>query len=195
MNNGNTYNQQNFNQNQYSQSQNIGPAPFGASGYKSATVAGILGIVLGTIGVHDFYLGDKRKGIIHVTLAGIGIVGEAILPAILTEALSYSALYRIGWLIAMLNIAGGLCVAVSSIWGFIDGIRILIAGDAGLAARGIPVAPQAQFGGQNSFNNMQAPQAPQYPQQPVQPQPTQPQPEQPTQDNQEMTNERGGEGA
>ena len=35
---------------------------------KSRVVAGVLGILLGTLGIHKFYLGYVRTGIIHVVL-------------------------------------------------------------------------------------------------------------------------------
>ena len=35
---------------------------------KSKVVAGVLGILLGTLGVHKFYLGYVRTGIVHVVL-------------------------------------------------------------------------------------------------------------------------------
>lgn len=150
MENGNTFNQQNQN---FTPQGNI-------VNYKSATVAGLLGIFLGSIGVHDFYLGDKKKGIIHVILASIWLVVDMLIPVILTNALDFYSLYAMAGFIGFLNFAGGVCLAVSSIWGLVDGIRILIAGDAGLAARGLPVAPQPRLGGQNPYNNMQTPQSP-----------------------------------
>lgn len=171
MENGNTYNQQNFNQNQYSQPQNIGPAPSG-TGYKSATVAGLLGIFLGTFGIHDFYLGDKQKGIKHVILASVWIVADVLSGIILPNALSFSMLLTLGWLLSVLGIIGGICAAISSIWGLVDGIKILVAGDAGLAQRGIPVAPQAAR--PMNFGNYNQPMSNQNMGSPVQNQPTAP---------------------
>ena len=44
---------------------------------KSKTVAGILGILLGAYGIHQFYLGDTKKGLIRlgVTLITCGVGG------------------------------------------------------------------------------------------------------------------------
>lgn len=48
-----------------------------ASAPKSKLVAGLLGIFLGSIGVHKFYLGDSKAGIIRivVTVVTLGIGG------------------------------------------------------------------------------------------------------------------------
>ena len=62
---------------------------------KSKLVAGLLGILLGCLGVHDFYLGNNRNGIIKLLLTLIG-----------------------GWLCGIGAIAAG-------IWGLIEGIMIL----------------------------------------------------------------------
>ena len=44
---------------------------------KSKLVAGLLGIFLGSWGIHNFYLGDSKKGIIQivVTIVTCGIGG------------------------------------------------------------------------------------------------------------------------
>jgi TM2 domain-containing membrane protein YozV len=48
-----------------------------AAAPKSKLVAGLLGIFLGSIGVHKFYLGDSKAGIIRivVTVVTIGFGG------------------------------------------------------------------------------------------------------------------------
>lgn len=70
---------------------------------KSKIVAGILGILLGSLGVHRFYLGETKMGIIQlvVTFVTFGVGG---------------------------------------IWGFIEGIMILVGADPFKTdARGIPL--------------------------------------------------------
>ena len=133
--------------------------------YKSATTAGLLGIFLGTVGAHDWYLGDRKKGTIHVCLFGAGlaliIIGDAILP----NALSIWTVYKMMWLFNLLNWAAWALIAASEIWGFIDGVKILSQGDAGLAQRGFAVNPNAgmnpnmnmnmnQMNNMNGMNNM-----------------------------------------
>lgn len=53
----------------------------------------MLGIFLGSVGAHDFYLGEThtKKEIIHVCLFGSGLVVEILASAILPSALSFSA--------------------------------------------------------------------------------------------------------
>lgn len=53
---------------------------------KSKLIAGILAIVLGSAGVHDFYLGYTKKGVIHL-LMHIFLLGWASQIWALVEAL------------------------------------------------------------------------------------------------------------
>ena len=50
---------------------------FGTVTYKSKTLAGVLGIVLGCLGVHNFYLGYTSKGVVQLlmTLLSCGFLG------------------------------------------------------------------------------------------------------------------------
>jgi TM2 domain-containing membrane protein YozV len=67
---------------------------------KQKLVAGLLGILIGSLGIHSFYLGNTKKGIIQIvaTFVTCGILG---------------------------------------LWGFIEGILILING--GTDAYGVPL--------------------------------------------------------
>lgn len=119
---------------------------------KSATVAGLLGIFLGSVGAHDWYLGDKKKGIIHVCLAASGLVVSIIASAVLPATLSFRALITMAWLITLLSGIAVLIMAANGIWGFVEGITILVQGDAGLARKGYNVAqPNMNYG--NNYNN------------------------------------------
>ena len=122
---------------------------------KSATTAGILGIFLGGFGAHNWYLGEKTKGIIHICLMSGGILLEVLAGILLPNILSYSALISMAWLFAILTPIAGLCMAASSIWGLVEGIQILVGGDAGLAAKGFPVANPTPM--QQPYNNMGQP--------------------------------------
>ena len=62
---------------------------------KSRLVAGLLGILLGCWGVHNFYLGNTGKGVAQLLLGTVGIL------------------------------ACGMGILASSIWGLIEGIMIL----------------------------------------------------------------------
>ncbi len=56
-----------YDTNPYPQSQTVNPP-------KSRIVAGILGIVVGGLGIHNFYLGYIEKGIAQILLSTIGII-------------------------------------------------------------------------------------------------------------------------
>lgn len=122
---------------------------------KSATTAGLLGIFLGAIGAHDWYLGDKKKGTIHVCLAASGLVVSLIADVILPSALSYRALLSAAVLISILSAVSTIIMTANAIWGLAEGIQILIQGDAGLARKGYMVAqPNMNYGnGNNGYNN------------------------------------------
>ncbi|HIR52711.1 MAG TPA: TM2 domain-containing protein [Candidatus Onthovicinus excrementipullorum] len=70
-------------------------APNAANPPKSSLVAGLLGIFLGSLGIHNFYLGYTQKAIIQLLLT------------------------LIGWILC------GLGPAVAAIWGLVEGIQIL----------------------------------------------------------------------
>lgn len=58
---------------------NLTVAPAGAA--KSKLVAGLLGILLGGLGIHNFYLGNTKKGVIQLLLSLVGsllIVGPLV---------------------------------------------------------------------------------------------------------------------
>ena len=61
---------------------------------KSKVVAGLLGIFLGGLGIHNFYLGYSSKGFFQVVLFVFGLF------------------------------TFGLTIFISSLWGFIEGIMI-----------------------------------------------------------------------
>ncbi|MBQ8432448.1 MAG: zinc-ribbon domain-containing protein [Clostridia bacterium] len=63
---------------------------------KSKIAAGLLGIFLGVWGVHNFYLGYTKKAIVQVLLGTVGTVLCGVGPA------------------------------VSSVWGLVEGIMILV---------------------------------------------------------------------
>ncbi len=128
-----------------------------SNGFKSATTAGLLGIFFGAVGAHCWYLGDKKNATKHVIIFGAGMAVMIVAGAIIPSVVSFWTLYKISWLITLLNVAGWLAVGVSEVWGFIEGIQILSGGDAGLAQKGYRVAPSAMqnFGGQNMQMNSQ----------------------------------------
>ena len=74
-----------------------------ASGAKSKMVAGILGILVGGLGIHRFYLGYTTMGIIMVA---VQVAGQILGP--LTCGIGYA-------------LSGGVAV-----WGLVEGIMILV---------------------------------------------------------------------
>lgn len=109
---------------------------------KSSVVAGLLGIFLGGFGAHNWYLGDKKRGTIHVCLFGAGLM-IAIISGILSSTLNWYTVYKMGWLFALLGFVYVAIIGANEIWGFVEGIIILVKGDAGLAAKGYKVAASA----------------------------------------------------
>lgn len=148
---------------------------------KSATTAGLLGIFLGAFGAHNWYLGEKNKGIAHICMMAGGILVEVVASIILPNVLSFSVLLTAASILGVLGGIASIAMTASGIWGLVEGIQILVGGDAGLAAKGFPVAsamsqpynnmPQPNYGSQNFNQPMQ------------QPMPTQSAPNQPMQQN------------
>lgn len=122
---------------------------------KSATTAGILGIMLGAFGAHNWYLGEKGKGIAHICLMSGGIFIEIFASLIVPSIFGLAALA----VLAILAPLATISMAISGIWGLIEGITILSQGDAGLARRGFAVANAAtsqNFFGQQPMNPTQS---------------------------------------
>ena len=88
-------------------------------GNKSKVVAALLAFLLGTTGAHRYYLGYKKQGIIQSCGLVSFILGWAIyVPAMVSENIA-SLLFALIFLIY-----GG----ITSIWAFVDFIRILTGG-------------------------------------------------------------------
>lgn len=63
---------------------------------KSRLAAGILGILVGTLGLHNFYLGNSQRGLIQILVATLGSI-----------------------------ITCGLGTVAMMIWGIVEGVQIL----------------------------------------------------------------------
>lgn len=103
---------------------------------KSATTAGLLGIFLGAIGAHWWYLGDKKKALIHVYLLAGGLGLMAVADMVLPMFLSMGTVLQFAGLFMLLNSLAGLIMTGNAIWGVVEGVMILTQGDAGLAQKG-----------------------------------------------------------
>lgn len=75
---------------------NIGLQPPQGYNQKSRVAAGVLGIVLGGLGIHNFYLGNTNRGLIQLLVA---LLGGAL--------------------------TCGLATLGMEIWGLVEGIYIL----------------------------------------------------------------------
>lgn len=116
------------------------------SNAKSSAVAGVLGVFLGAFGGHDWYLGNTKKAITHVCLCVGGLI-FLIVGVILTNLSRDIPVFNM--LFVCLIIAAYVILVGNGIWGFIEGVIILMQGDAGLAAKGYQVATPQPMGGTN----------------------------------------------
>lgn len=105
---------------------------------KSATTAGLLGIFLGVLGAHNWYLGKKKKAIIQLCLGLIPIPALFLLMLLLPKD-NLSLNERFGNALGYLFFCGIVMLAVY-VWTLIESIIILKEGDAGLARKGYIVA-------------------------------------------------------
>lgn len=113
---------------------------------KSSAVAGVLGVFLGSCGAHDWYLGNTKKAITHVSLLVGGLI-LLIIGVILTNLSRDIPVFNM--LFFCLVIMSYVIIIGDVIWGFIEGVIILMQGDPGLAAKGYEVAPETVLGGVN----------------------------------------------
>lgn len=101
-----------------------------AGGGKSKIVAALLAFFLGNLGIHSFYMGNKKKGFIQLGATLVGIIllvaGASKTVATLGATATVSPLFIVG---AVLLLGVG-------IWAFVDFIRILTGG----------LAPEEGFG-------------------------------------------------
>lgn len=116
------------------------------SNAKSSAVAGVLGVFLGAFGGHDWYLGNTKKAITHVCLCVGGLI-FLIVGVILTNLSRDIPVFNM--LFVCLIIAAYVILVGNGIWGFIEGVIILMQGDAGLVAKGYQVATPQPMGGTN----------------------------------------------
>lgn len=122
------------------------PAPYQSAGYqpspyaagvapKSKTTASLLAFFLGGFGVHNFYLGQKGRGIGHIVLAALGIL--VMIIAVIsglssvdstTAQISDEAAAGVGAGVLF----GYLLLIANGIWAFVELIMILVSKDPNL---------------------------------------------------------------
>ncbi len=91
------------------QAQGGGAQPFAPNGPKSRMAAGLLGIFLGSLGIHNFYLGFTNRAITQLILGTVG-----------------------GFFTC------GIASAAVAIWGLVEGIMVLT-GSIAADAQGVPL--------------------------------------------------------
>ena len=101
---------------------------------KSKLVAGLLGIFLGSYGVHNFYLGYTQKGLIQV-IASLGSIALSVVLWIISGLLS---VVFIGFLIMPIAFILDFVPTGIWVWGLIEGIMIL-SGNINKDAKGNPL--------------------------------------------------------
>lgn len=87
------------------------------AGDKSKVVAILLALFLGNLGIHDFYLGNKKAGFIKLglTIIGIALIVAGFAAMVASETVALPVLALIGYIVLL-----GV-----SIWALIDLIRII----------------------------------------------------------------------
>ena len=103
---------------------------------KSRVAAGILGIFLGCLGIHKFYLGIPTA-IVHLIVGGGGLgllIVASVVAAGAAMTMSYTGL-MVASIATLLLIVGWLIAAVSGIVGFIEGILYLTKSDEDFHSR------------------------------------------------------------
>lgn len=87
------------------------------AGDKSKVVAILLALFLGNLGIHDFYLGNKKAGFIKLglTIIGIALIVAGFAAFVASETVAVPVLAIIGYIVLL-----GV-----SIWALIDLIRII----------------------------------------------------------------------
>ena len=91
------------------------------SNKKSKMAAGLLGIFLGSYGIHNFYLGYTNKGITQVVLT----VGSVILATVLYFLGGLLSVVLVGFLLFPIAIIFNIIPLVTWVWGLVEGIQIL----------------------------------------------------------------------
>lgn len=98
---------------------------------KSSVAAGLLGIILGGLGVHDFYLGYNKLGVAHLVMVLGGWVVSVFVAAIALSVESAEGAGNVGNNPATVALAWSLMIGyvltfASWAWGFVEGVMCLM---------------------------------------------------------------------
>lgn len=108
----------------------VAPTPAPTAGQptpkaKSKVTAGLLGIFLGAIGAHNWYLGEKAKGIAHVCMFFSSLPSIIAISFVLPSTRTISAVMQTEAVFDALSVFFALIIIASAVWGLIEGIMIL----------------------------------------------------------------------
>ena len=101
---------------------------------KSKLAAGLLGVFLGSFGVHNFYLGYTEKGVAQVSL----FFGSIVLSVILWALAGLLSIVLVGFLLMPIAFLMDFVPFAIWVWGLIEGIMILC-GNIKTDAKGNPL--------------------------------------------------------
>lgn len=123
---------------------------------RSSKTAGLLAFFLGSFGVHNFYLGEKKKGFAHIGIAvvEIGLIIAWVVLKMTTlqeiDNASIKQLMTMGDKVASvsatldaLRLAASLVGLANEIWAIVELIQIANEGEAGIVRRGFKSATPA----------------------------------------------------
>lgn len=102
-----------------------------------AQMAGLLGVFWGSFGLHNWYLGQKKQGMAHLALIGLGTIFLVAAAVLSTKVETTSTLFADSTSVALgsykIYITLSLIIAVrNALRRFISGVMTLLQGDAGL---------------------------------------------------------------
>ncbi len=86
-------------------------------GSKSKILAAVLALLVGTLGIHSFYMGQKKKGFLQL---GLTVVGLALFIAGIAGYVSGG-----GVALPTLALVGYIIIVGVGIWALVDFVRIL----------------------------------------------------------------------
>lgn len=97
---------------------------------RSSLAAGLLGIFLGQFGIHDFYLGYKKQGKIHLLMT-FGGWAVSIAMSIVVLVIEVSQDVDLNLKVARIGLAWAVLIGyvmtfASWVWGFAEGILCLL---------------------------------------------------------------------
>ena len=99
------------------------------SGEKNKLVAGLLGIFLGWVGAHKFYLGFSRPARLQAAIGGGGFVAMIVFYVILTPIAYAAGVYAAAAFLGILGTISWLVMAAMGVVGLIEGIIYLTKSD------------------------------------------------------------------